>query len=55
MSGTIVLYLVGFACVWAAVALGSAAVAAFRRLERDWDRAFIKELQGEDLIQVRHR
>ena len=40
------MYLLGFACVWAAVALVSAAVAGFRHFEDNWDRALKRELLG---------
>ena len=40
------MYLLGFASVWAAVGLVSAAVAGFRHFEDDWDRAFKRELLG---------
>jgi cytochrome c biogenesis protein CcdA len=46
----ILMYLIGFAGVWAAVALVSATVAAFRHFARDWDRAFEKELRASTTI-----
>jgi hypothetical protein len=42
----ILMYLIGFASVWAAVALVSATVAVFSHFAADWDRAFEKELLG---------
>jgi len=38
------MYLLGFASVWAAVALVGAAVAGFRHFVDNWDRAFKREL-----------
>ena len=42
------MYLLGFAGMWAVVAIVSATVAGFRHFERDWDRAFERELSGRD-------
>jgi hypothetical protein len=42
-----VMYAFGFAAVWATIALLCVGVAAFRHLNRDWDRAFVRELQPE--------
>lgn len=48
MSRTVLMYLLGFAGMWAVVAIVSATVAGFRHFERDWDRAFERELSGRD-------
>ncbi|MGH2826569.1 MAG: hypothetical protein ACRDKF_06320 [Actinomycetota bacterium] len=40
----LMMYLLGFAAVWGAVALVGLGVAWFRRFDNDWDRAFKREL-----------
>jgi hypothetical protein len=45
------MYLLGFASVWAAVALVSALVAAYMYFGRDWDRAFEKELHVSTTVE----
>ncbi len=50
MSRMIPMYVAGFGSVWAAVALVWAAIAGFRHFDRDWDRAFNKELH--ELVQI---
>lgn len=40
------MYMLGFAFVWAAVVMVSAAVAWFGHFEDNWDRAFKRELLG---------
>ena len=42
----LMMYLLGFAAVWGAVALVCVGVAWFRRFDNDWDRAFKRELVG---------
>lgn len=42
----ILMYMVGLASVWITVAAVSAATAGFRQFDRDWDRAFERELGG---------
>lgn len=54
MGRMLSMYLLGFGGVWAAVALSWTALAGYRRFDRDWDRAFIKELRPE-LEEVGHR
>jgi hypothetical protein len=51
MSRMILMYLLGFVSVWVAVALVSAAVAAFRHFTRNWDRAFEKELRASTTVE----
>jgi hypothetical protein len=40
----LMMYLLGFAAVWGAVALVGVGIAWFRRFDNDWDRAFKREL-----------
>jgi cytochrome c biogenesis protein CcdA len=51
MSRMILMYVLGFVSVWVAVALVSAAVAAFRHFTRNWDRAFEKELRASTTVE----
>jgi hypothetical protein len=55
MNGAILAYLLGFACVWAVVALGCAALGGLRNITRDWDRAFQRELESDRLIVAESR
>jgi hypothetical protein len=41
------MYAAGFAAVWVSVALLYVVSASLTRIDRDWDRAFIRELQPE--------
>ena len=41
------MYGIGFAAVWVSVALLYVACQTFTRIDRDWDRAFTRELQAE--------
>jgi hypothetical protein len=54
MGRMLLMYVLGFGGVWAAVALSWTALAGYRRFDRNWDRAFIKELRPE-LEEVGHR
>jgi hypothetical protein len=55
MSRMISMYLAGFGSVWAAVALVWAAIASFRHFDRDWDRAFTKELRELEQVETKYR
>jgi hypothetical protein len=46
VSAHAAIYVLGFALVWAAIALVWAGVAGYRHFDRDWDRAFQRELAG---------
>jgi hypothetical protein len=46
MGRMVGMYILGFAYVWAAVALVSAAVAGFKHFSDNWDRALKRELLG---------
>jgi hypothetical protein len=50
MNGAILTYLLGFVCVWAAVALWCAAMAWLRHFTHDWDRAFQRELERDEVL-----
>jgi hypothetical protein len=52
MNGAMLTYVLGFACVWAAVALWCASMAGLRHFTRDWDRAVRRELERERLLLV---
>jgi hypothetical protein len=54
MGRMLLMYVLGFGGVWAAVALSCTALAGYRRFNRNWDRAFIEELRPE-LEELGHR